>query len=137
MPPSIVDNAPNPNYISWRTQDQLIMSAIYSSLTETVLSQILDCSTSQQIWETLHELHSAQSTAHLMHTKFQLATLKKGSDSISTYFQKAKALSASLNAAGYPLLDSEFIIYFLTGLSSDFESVVSSITTRPDPLSIS
>ncbi|KAF5480844.1 hypothetical protein F2P56_001555 [Juglans regia] len=137
MPPKTINDAPNPEYTSWNLQDQLIMSAIYSSLTYTVLSHILDCTTSRQIWQTLHGLCLAQSTAHLMHTKFQLATLKKGFDSISMYFHKAKALSASLNAAGHPLPESKFIINLLTGLGTDFELVVSSITTRPGPLSTS
>ncbi|KAF5464007.1 hypothetical protein F2P56_014123 [Juglans regia] len=135
--PSTIDDKPNPAHNSWLLQDQMIISALYSSLTDTILAQIVDCPTSHEIWSTLNNLYSAQSTAHLMQTRYQLATLKKGSDSVSTYFHKAKSLASSLSSAGHPLSSHEFIIYVLTGLSPDYESVVSSITTRPEPLSSS
>ncbi|KAF5458503.1 hypothetical protein F2P56_022526 [Juglans regia] len=70
-----------------------------------------------------------------MQTKYQLTSLKKGSSSISKYFNKATALASSLGAAGHPLSSSEFIVYLLYGLGSDYESLVTSITTRPNTLS--
>ncbi|KAF5458441.1 hypothetical protein F2P56_022468 [Juglans regia] len=136
-PPPFLDDKPNPAHSSWLLQDQMVISALYSSLTDNILSQVVDCATSHEIWTTLTNLYSAQSTAHLMQTRYQLATLKKGSDTISAYFHKAKALASSLSSAGHPLSSHEFIIYLLTGLEADYESVVSSITTRPEPLSIS
>lgn len=72
--------------------------------------------------------------AHAVHTQNQLATLKKGSKSISDYFTKAKALASSLGAAGWILVDSEFSVYLLAGLGSDYESLVTSLTTRLDPI---
>ncbi|KAF5478921.1 hypothetical protein F2P56_005442 [Juglans regia] len=72
-----------------------------------------------------------------MQTQYQIATLKKGLESITDYFHKAKTLATSLSAAGQPLSPSEFTIYLLVGLGSDYESLVTSITTQPDPLSSS
>ncbi|KAF5454036.1 hypothetical protein F2P56_023733 [Juglans regia] len=71
-----------------------------------------------------------------MHKKYQLATLKKGSNSMPEYFNKVKNLASSLRAAGYPLPDSEFVIYLLAGLGSNYEALVTSLTTRPDSISI-
>ncbi|KAF5442908.1 hypothetical protein F2P56_035516 [Juglans regia] len=134
MPEPLLANEPNPAYDQWLLQDQLIISAINSSLSESVLTQVLDCTTSQQVWSTLQNLYSAQSSAHLMNTQFQLATLKKGAESITEYYNKAKNLSSQLDAAGHSLLDSEFTIFLLAGLGTDYESLVTSLTTRPDPL---
>ncbi|KAA8531836.1 hypothetical protein F0562_006447 [Nyssa sinensis] len=133
-PPSTIADQPNPEYEHWILQDQLLISAINSSLTDTVLAQLLDCSTSQDVWTTLQGLFSAKTQAHIMHTQYSLATLKKGSETITEYFHKAKVLSASLNAAGHPLSPHEFNIYLLAGLGSDYDSIVTSITTRPEPL---
>ncbi|KAA8546539.1 hypothetical protein F0562_002722 [Nyssa sinensis] len=110
-------------------------SAINSSLTNTMLAQVLDCNTSHEIWNTLSSLFSACSFAHFMQTQFQLATLKKGSETISEYFHKATALSSTLSAACHPLSPSEFNVYLLAGLGSDYESIVTSITTRLELLS--
>lgn len=72
-----------------------------------------------------------------MQTKFQLATLKNAFATITKYFNKATSLSSSLNAAGHPLTLSKFTIYLLAILGSYYESIVKSITTRPNPLSSS
>ncbi|KAF5460124.1 hypothetical protein F2P56_020015 [Juglans regia] len=136
-PPPTINEQANPEYAKWVLQDQLLISAINSSLTDKVLAQVLGCSTSYEVWTTLEGLFSTQMQAHIMQTQYSLATLKKGSETITEYFHKATALSASLNAAGHPLSPSEFNIYLLAGLGSDYESLVTSITTRPDPMSSS
>lgn len=41
---------PNPAYKVWLQQDQLVLSALLSSLSEEVLSQVLFFSTSYEIW---------------------------------------------------------------------------------------
>lgn len=56
--------------------------------------------------------------------------LKKGSLSISDYFQKAKSLSHSLAVIEEPLKDSELISYILAGLGPEYDSLVTTITTR-------
>lgn len=68
-------------------------------------------------------------------TQFQLATLKKGSESISECYHKATPLAASLGVVGHPLSSSQFSIYLLARLGSDYKSVVTAITTRPNLLS--
>ncbi|KAF5466950.1 hypothetical protein F2P56_016828, partial [Juglans regia] len=88
-------------------------------------------------WDTLGNLFATQSSAHAIHTKLQLATLKKGSTTITKYFYKVTTLAATLSAVGHPLPTSEFTIYLLEGLGSDYESLVTSLSTRPNPLSIS
>lgn len=70
-----------------------------------------------------------------MQTKLQFTTLKKGSSTITKYFNKATSLSSSLNVAGHPLSPFEFTIFLLADLGSDYESIVTSISTRHDPLS--
>ncbi|KAF5460471.1 hypothetical protein F2P56_020335 [Juglans regia] len=134
-PPSTPDGHINSDYTRWVLQDQLIISTINSSLSHTVLAQVIECTTSLEVWTTLQNLHSAQSSAHFIQNQYQLATLKKGSESISEYYHKAQSLAASIGAAGHPLSTSQFSIYLLAGLGSDYEPIVTSITTRPEPLS--
>lgn len=69
-----------------------------------------------------------------MQLHYQLATLKNGSKSIANYYQQAKLLSDTLAMIGKTLSPPEFITYLLAGLNSNYESVVTSITTRANPL---
>ncbi|XP_012842058.1 PREDICTED: uncharacterized protein LOC105962301 isoform X2 [Erythranthe guttata] len=71
-----------------------------------------------------------------MHTLFHLSTLKKGSDSIAVYYRRAKLLVDTLGMVGKVISPSEFIVYLLAGLGIDYDSIVTSITTRADTPSL-
>ena len=43
----------NPLFLSWKQQDQLIMSSLMSSLSTEILHLVVDCDTSDSIWKTL------------------------------------------------------------------------------------
>lgn len=83
----------------------------------------------------MQEIFAAQTPAHVMQTQYQLATLKKGIESITSYFYKVKMLVDALITAGKLISPSEFSIYLLVGLGTDYDTLVTSLTTRPDPLS--
>lgn len=72
-----------------------------------------------------------------MYTQYQLATLKKGPESIFEYFTKVKALASSLVAVGRSLQNSKFSVYLLVGLGSEYKSFVTPLTTRPYPITLS
>ncbi|KAF5458545.1 hypothetical protein F2P56_022568 [Juglans regia] len=78
QPTPTIDGLPNSEYTNWVLQDQLIVSTINASLSDIILAQVLNCSTSFDVWSTLQPMFLAQSLAHIMQTQFQLATLKNG-----------------------------------------------------------
>jgi hypothetical protein len=81
-------------------------------------------------------MFASQARAHVMQIYFQLATLKKGSNSNTEYFQTIKTLSDTLATAGQPLNDFESVYFLLKGLGTEYDPFVTSVTTRVDPLSI-
>jgi hypothetical protein len=62
--------------------------------------------------------------------------LKKGASSISDYFQKAQTIAHTLAAIHTPLRESKLVSYVLAGLGSDYDPLITSITTRIDPVSL-
>jgi hypothetical protein len=50
------------------------------------------------VWSTLEKMFSSQSKAHIMQTRYQLATLKKGALLVADYFQKAQTLAHTLSS---------------------------------------
>ena len=62
--------------------------------------------------------------------------MQRGNLSISDYYQRAKTLADTLAAIGQPLQDFEVVSYILGGLDSTYVSLVTSITTRVDPISL-
>lgn len=116
MPPPMLDDHPNPKYTLWLLLDQLLLSAINLSLSDQVLAQVLECTTAQEAWNTLQTLFASQFSAHVMLTHYPLATLKKGSESITDYFHRDKTLAASLGAQASLSLHRNFQCIYLLGL---------------------
>lgn len=72
----------------------------------------------------------------LLQIRIELATIKKRDMSAADYFRKIKGLSSELAAADAPLRDDEVIAYLLAGLGSDYDSFVTSMTTKSEKLSL-
>jgi hypothetical protein len=125
----------NPDYLSWYQKDQLIISVLVSTLSDSYVSHAVGCTTSRALWESLEKMFASQAHARIMQVHFQLATLKKGSSSVTDYFHKLKNLSDTLAACGQPLNDFEAMSFLLAGLGSEFDPLVTSVTTRVDPIS--
>lgn len=56
--------------------------------------------------------------------------------SVSEYFGKMKALADEVAATGKPLDEEDFIAYILNGLDGEFDSVVSAIGMKTEPISV-
>lgn len=125
----------NPEYLSWYQRDQLIISVLVSTLSDFYVSHAVGCTTSSTLWESLEKMFAAQVHARIMQVHFQLATSKNDNSSISDYFHKLKTLSDTLAAYGQPLNGFEAVFFLLAGLGSKFDPLVTSITTRVDPIS--
>jgi hypothetical protein len=131
---SIAIRVENPAYTPWYQQDKLIMSAAISSLSVEIVANVVVLRTSREVWVALEKMFASQSKACVMQTRYQLATLKTGALSISDYFQKAKTLAQSLAAIGEPLKDSKLVSYILASLGLDYDSLVTTVTTRIEPI---
>ena len=55
---------------------------------------------------------------------------------MSDYFNKVKGLADTLAAIGQPLPDEEVSAYILAGLDSDFDSLVTLVTTNTNLMSL-
>ncbi|WVZ48888.1 hypothetical protein U9M48_000283 [Paspalum notatum var. saurae] len=127
----------NPEFTSWYHQDQLVLSVIDSSLTEEVLSTVVGSTSARQTWRTLEKMFKSSSRAWIMQIRMQLATIQKNDLNAAEYFRKVKRLADTLASIGKPLEDEEFISYLLGGLSSDYDPLVTSITTCLDLYTVS
>jgi hypothetical protein len=62
--------------------------------------------------------------------RVELAIVKKGDLPTTDYFHKVKNLASELAAADAALRDEDALAYHLTGLPSDYDPFVTSITTK-------
>ncbi|KAK6138883.1 hypothetical protein DH2020_027375 [Rehmannia glutinosa] len=127
----------NPEFESFTKQDQLLASWMLSSLSESVLILVVGLDSSADIWRCLETNFSSQSKARMMQYKLQLQTLKKGTLSMREYLGKAKAACDALASAGQKLSEEDQLLHILSGLPSEYNPVIVTITSAIDLYSLS
>lgn len=126
----------NPKFSHWRRQDQLILTWLRSSLSDTILGQVVSCDTSADLWKALQQSFSATSRARLSQLRRSFQTTTKGGLTCVEYCQKLRAIADELAFVGFPVSDDDLVLQVLGGLGSDFNSFVVAANTK-DHLSFS
>ncbi|KAJ3691742.1 hypothetical protein LUZ61_020906 [Rhynchospora tenuis] len=129
----------NPEYLPWYKQDQLLLGWIRSSLSDSVMAQVVSCSTTKELWHTLQQYFASTSRARLTDLRRQIQTAHKGDASCSTYLQQLKTVADELAFIGAPVSEDELVSYTINGLGIDYNSIVAAVNTasRSAPFSFS
>jgi gag-polypeptide of LTR copia-type len=142
-------------------QDQLLLVWLLSSVLEAVVSQVIHCTTSAELWNELHLRYSSQSLARAMDLKMQIHSLQKGHLSMQSYLdhkrsladklqihslQKGhlsmqsyldhkRSLADKLRLIGSPVSDADLQLFILHGFGIDYDSLVVSLTSQSEVVS--
>lgn len=115
----------HPAYHTWVAQDQAILSAIQSSLTEGVSSLVLFAAISREAWSALHTSFASQQQARAHAIRTELGETKLLDLSITDYFNKMMRLSDTLASIGQPLRPKDFTTFVMNGLDADYDNLAS------------
>jgi hypothetical protein len=105
-------------------------------VTREVLQQIVTCKTVAVAWKTIEGSFGSQTRARVVNVHLALATAQKGDMSITEFITKMRALGDEMAAASKPLDDEEMVSHILTDLDNEYNSVVSAILARVEPISV-
>jgi hypothetical protein len=120
------NSSPSQAFLTWKQQDQLILSAMMSSLSIDVLHLVVDCPTSTSVWSTLEHALASPSNSWIMQLHGSLQNLRQGDDIVTLYFQHTKVLFDELVAADIPISLTDFNLYVSRGLLGEFRDLVTS-----------
>ncbi|XP_019442260.1 PREDICTED: uncharacterized protein LOC109346975 [Lupinus angustifolius] len=120
----------NPAFLQWEEQDQHLVSWLLQSLSESVQSRVLGLKHAWQIWDEVHTFFDSLIRARSQLLLSELRTIKKGSQSVTEFVSRIKALIHSLAAVGEVISDREQVRLVLEGLPSECESFVTVINNR-------
>ncbi|KAL6351271.1 hypothetical protein AAG906_035063 [Vitis piasezkii] len=84
----------------WQRQNRLLMGWIYSTLTESIMSQIIGITTAQSVWNSLERMSTAINRARLMELRFMLQTTKKGNMKMMDYILTIQGIIGNLAVIG-------------------------------------
>ncbi|KAF3781847.1 hypothetical protein EJ110_NYTH34015 [Nymphaea thermarum] len=89
------------------------------------------------VWTTIKRIYAAQSRAKVQELKSALQNLKKGHESITTYFHKAKGLAHQLAMSSKPVDEEDLVMNILSGLPTDeYGTLEASLCTCVDPINL-
>ncbi|GAV73201.1 UBN2_3 domain-containing protein, partial [Cephalotus follicularis] len=119
-----VSNVPHsptdPTYALWYEKDQMLLSWINATLSESALPYIVGVQSSKAAWNILHRHYASSTPSHIMALKQQLHSFKKGSQSMQLYLQQFKTIANQLAACGSPISDDDLVLFVLDGLSPTY-----------------
>ncbi|KAL5830513.1 hypothetical protein ACOSQ3_019981 [Xanthoceras sorbifolium] len=114
----------NNDFLVWKKNDQLLVCWLISTLSESVIGQVIQYPTAFQVWTTLEKTYSQQSRAKVLHLKSLIQSTRKGSMSMTDYVLKIKSYADSLSAVGHQMDDQDILLNVLNGLGNEYDSVV-------------
>ena len=126
----------NEEYIKWNKSDQLLLSWLFSSINQTLIGQVIDCTSSFEVWSVLEKLFSQQSMAKVLQLKYQLQNVKKGSSTVSDFVLKVKTISESLRAVGQKVSEFDQILSILNGVGREYDAIVGVIQSQRASMSL-
>ncbi|KAF7823268.1 Retrovirus-related Pol polyprotein from transposon TNT 1-94 [Senna tora] len=123
-------------YMNWQCQDQLLASWLLNSMSDGVVSKMVGCVHSYQVWNKVEELLCSSTRARERQLKNDLRSIKKGSSSMSDFLLKIKKLVDSLGAIGSPISTHDHIESIFDGLDREYESFMTSFSMRKEEYSV-
>lgn len=124
----------NPAFEEWFAVDQQVLGFLLTSLSRDILAQVTMAKTSAEAWKVITDMFASHTRACATNVCLALATTKKENMTIAQYYGKMKGFADEMAAAGRPLDDEELVMYIYNGLDFEYNSIVSSLVTRSDPV---
>jgi hypothetical protein len=124
----------NPAYEEWFTTDQQVLGFLLTSLSRDILAQVAAARTSAEAWNTITDMFASHTRARTINVRLALATTKKDNMTVAQYYGKMKGLVDEMAAAGKPLDNEELVMYICNGLDTEYNSLVSALVTRLEPI---
>jgi len=125
----------SPNFLSFERQDQAIVAWLLSSISPSLLTNMVGLYSSHQIWSNL-QTHYASKTRACVKKLHMLLRTPKRERSISVYLQDIKKSIDSLAAVGSPISIEEHIELILDGLHEECNAFITSVISRTHPYTI-
>ena len=107
-----------------------------ASMNDSLLSRMVSCETSAQIWSTLRIYFASQIRAKVSQFKTQLNNTKKGALSIDEYLLKIRNLVDLLGMVGEETKPKDHIKFIYRGLPEEYENFFMNMDTRVESLTV-
>lgn len=98
-----VTGGANPSYLDWEQQDALICTWLLSTISDSILPKLVDCTYSWQVWSEVQRYFNTLLTTKARQLRSELRNLTKGSRTITEFMIRVRDISESLVSIGDPV----------------------------------
>jgi gag-polypeptide of LTR copia-type/Domain of unknown function (DUF4219) len=119
-----VVKAPAPTSVDGADHDEKALSCLLLCVTDQFLHVISKSKTAHDAWETLKKMHQSKTLARRLQLRRELTSLRMGSESITAYFARARAIHDSLLEIEDSVSTNDLVCSLLAGLPRAFDTVV-------------
>ncbi|KAL4574586.1 hypothetical protein LXL04_021420 [Taraxacum kok-saghyz] len=123
----------NPEYLLWYRKDQMILSALLGSCSESIQPLISSAPTARQAWERLNSSFASSSRSRIISLKSRLTKNPKGNRSITEFLQEMRSIADALALAQSPVSEEDLMVYILSQLGDDYNTIAAA-TKQTTPL---
>lgn len=111
----------------WKQIDQLLISWLFSTITEDVLPEIAGLSTAKEVWDSLNQIFIQRHRMPEIELGQKTQSRRKGTTSMSNYIKQFKHLCDELDAIEKPLKDDDKVSWILKGMDRNCNVVLTNI----------
>lgn len=124
---------PNPAYLPWFRQDQILLDALLGSCSDTIQPIVSSAETSRQAFKRLTDSYASTSRSRIISLKSRLANNLKGARPVAEFLHEMKTIADELALAQSPV-DEDLIVHILGKLGDDYTHVSAALKIRDTPI---
>lgn len=123
-------------FLRWEQQDQLLLSWLLQSLSESLAMKMIKCAHSYQLWDAIHTHFTKLTKAKGRQLRTELRNSKKGTRSIAEYLVRIQTIIDALQSIGSHVTPQEHADVVLAGLPEEYKPFVITVNTRLEPYTV-
>ncbi|PKU61173.1 Retrovirus-related Pol polyprotein from transposon TNT 1-94 [Dendrobium catenatum] len=127
---------PNKVFKTWMLVDQNLASALYSTISASLLPYVLNLNTTHDIWITVDKCLQSINRSRQLQLKSELHHLQKGVKSMVQYLSEIKQKVDAITASGSTIDSGDILMYTLNGLPPAYNAFKTAIRTQLAPISL-
>ena len=108
----------------------MLLTRLQSTLSKSILSQVLGCVHSYQVWDKIHDYFHTQTKARACQLCTNLRSSKLGNNSVRNFLNHVKNIVDELVGIGNIVQHEKYANGILEGLPQKYSSVISVIESK-------
>ncbi|KAI0488890.1 hypothetical protein KFK09_028729 [Dendrobium nobile] len=123
----------SPEYETWQLVDSNLMSALFATITPSILPYVITATSAQEVWTTLERRLQPTNRSRVLQLKNELHHIQLKNLSMQQYLTQIKHIVDNIAAFGSKLDPEDIVHYILNGLPQSYNSFKTYIRTSPLP----